>query len=364
VYATPARCAIVGAGIAGASIAHALALRGWVVTVFDPAEQPAAGASGLPVGLAVPHVSADDNPRSRLSRSGVQLLHQHAQRMLVRGQDWDPSGVTEHRPDGSKLWHADACWIKPAALVRAWLAHPGIRFAGSCRVTTLQHASSVWQLAGDQGQDLGSFETVVVANAVGSADLLCSLPTENAMDAELHNKLARLQAVHGTLSYGMYAQPLPSLPQTPVNGEGCFIPHVPYAHGEQWFAGSTFETDAVRVVDQAGQHAANMARLQQLLAMDGPSDVEGLTRGPVSQWSGTRCVTHDRLPLVGPVETVSGPGLWLCAGMGSRGLSFSALCAELLVARLGAEPLPMAFSLSRSLDVNRVRRGQPVPPAR
>jgi tRNA 5-methylaminomethyl-2-thiouridine biosynthesis bifunctional protein len=42
--------------------------------------------------------------------------------------------------------------------------------------------------------------------------------------------------------------------------------------------------------------------------------------------------------------------------MGSRGLSFSALCAELLAARLGAEPLPVEFSLSRSLDVNRVRR--------
>ena len=63
----PARCAIVGAGIVGASVAHALALRGWDVTVFDTALTPAGGASGLPVGLAVPHVSADDNQIGRAS---------------------------------------------------------------------------------------------------------------------------------------------------------------------------------------------------------------------------------------------------------------------------------------------------------
>jgi len=40
-------------------------------------------------------------------------------------------------------------------------------------------------------------------------------------------------------------------------------------------------------------------------------------------------------------------------------LSFSALCAELLVARLGAEPLPVEFSLSGSLDANRARRLRP-----
>ena len=361
VHTTPTRCAVVGAGVSGASVAHGLALRGWEVTVFDQAAYPAAGASGLLVGLAVPHVSADDNPRSRLSRSGVQLLHQHANRMLVRGQDWNPCGVTEHRPDGSKLWQSDACWIKPAALVRAWLAHPRIRFVGSSHVLAMQRVGGVWQLGGDQGRDLGSFETVVVANAMGSANLLCGLHAGDSVNAELRNKLKEMQTVYGTLSHGSYAQPMPGLPQTPVNGDGCFIPHVPYESGEQWFAGSTFETDASLVADEATQHAANMERLQHLLARDGWREgAEGLNRGTVSQWSGARCTTHDRFPLVGPVDAASGPGLWLCAGMGSRGLSFSALCAELLVARLGAEPLPVAFGLSRSLDVNRVRRRQPI----
>ncbi len=40
--AQPARCAVVGAGLAGAAVARALALRGWQVTVLDRAAQPAA----------------------------------------------------------------------------------------------------------------------------------------------------------------------------------------------------------------------------------------------------------------------------------------------------------------------------------
>jgi len=346
---SPGHCAVVGAGIAGTSVAHALAVRGWRVTVFDQEARPAGGASGLPAGLAVPHVSADDNPRSRLSRNGTRLLWQHADHLLVRGQDWEPSGVLEKRPDGTALWHPHACWIKPAELVQAWLASSGIAFVGNTQIATLQRTDEHWTLHDSQGQNLGRYAVVVLANAMGCAALLKGSGSG----------VPALQAVHGTLSHGTYAEALEGLPQTPVNGNGCFIPHVPSARGVQWFAGSTFEPDALAASDLRAQHTANMERLSQLLPLEGFDLGETLDRGPVAQWSATRCVTHDRLPLVGPVETATGSGLWLCVGMGARGLSFSALCAELLVARLGAEPLPMEFSLSGSLDVNRLRRLRP-----
>jgi tRNA 5-methylaminomethyl-2-thiouridine biosynthesis bifunctional protein len=67
-------------------------------------------------------------------------------------------------------------------------------------------------------------------------------------------------------------------------------------------------------------------------------------------------VTHDRLPLVGSLHSGPHQGLWTIVGMGARGLSFSALCAELLVAKLGGEPLPVELALARSLDVQRIRR--------
>src|SRR5690606_5704624 len=58
----PGRCAVIGAGLAGASVAWSLAQRGWQVTVLDRAAQPARGASGLPAGVIAPHVSPDERP--------------------------------------------------------------------------------------------------------------------------------------------------------------------------------------------------------------------------------------------------------------------------------------------------------------
>ena len=64
-------------------------------------------------------------------------------------------------------------------------------------------------------------------------------------------------------------------------------------------------------------------------------------------WAGIRCATPSRLPSLGPLENV--PNVWVSSGMGSRGLSFAALCAELLAARLHGEPLPLEQRLADAL---------------
>lgn len=355
---TPARCAVVGAGISGASVAHALALRGWQVTVFEQERAPASAASGVPVGLAVPHVSIDDSPLSRLSRRGTRLLLQQAHHLLAIGADWAPSGAWERKPDTKARWHPHAAWIKPAALVHAWLKHPRITFAGLSPVSALHRHDTLWQLMGPHGQALGAFEQVVIANAMGCKALLRQTTHDGyaVIGPDLKDKLNALQALHGTLSHGIYGEHLSGLPTTPVNGNGCFFPAVPGPNGPQWATGSTFETDPLVAADQGAQHAINLERLHQLLPELGNTLAQALDRGPVSLWSSTRCVSHDRLPLVGAIDKEAGSGLWLSVGMGARGLSFAALCAELLVAQLAGEPLPMELSLARHLDVHRLRR--------
>jgi tRNA 5-methylaminomethyl-2-thiouridine biosynthesis bifunctional protein len=42
--------------------------------------------------------------------------------------------------------------------------------------------------------------------------------------------------------------------------------------------------------------------------------------------------------------------------MGSRGLTFSALCAELLAAHWHGEPLPLPATLARALDTRRLAK--------
>lgn len=352
----PGRCAVVGAGIAGASVAYALAQRGWQVTVIDQEAAPAAGASSLPAGLMVPHVSADDSPRSRLSRHGTRLMTDLAHRLLVQGEDWAPSGVLQQRAGSAPRWHPEAGWIKPASMVRAMLKHANISFVGLSSVHALQPSDGYWQLGCHDGQVLGNFALVVLANAMGCAKLLQKMPLSPDISQNLKHKLASLQAVHGSVHHGRYAEPIPGVPTTPVNGHGYLIPHLPDSGGEQWLVGSTFETDALKAADLGQQRLENLAHLPQLLPQTGELLAHTLERGQMSHWSATRCVPHDRLPLVGPIDSVTHPGLWLCVGMGARGLSLSALCAELLAARVGTEPWPVEARLARSLDLHRSKK--------
>lgn len=346
------RCAVIGAGLAGASVARALALRGWQVTVLDQTVQAAGGASGLPVGLLVPHVSADDSPRSRLSLAGARMTLAHSRTHLITGEDWNPSGVTEMRlnpitQQREPFWHALGGWIKPAALVRAWLQTPGVAFQGNTQITRLEHGDGGWHLFDGANRVVAQADVVVLANAMGCRALLHGLPVPEVLTA----KLPALHAMYGTMTLGS-SKPGHAFPATPVNGIGSFVPHVTAAEGAFWAAGATFETDATAILDQAAQHCANQQRLQSLLPDVAKAVESQFQNAEVTAWSGERCVTHDRLPWVGPVE-LSQPGLWVCAGMGSRGLSFSALCAEFLAARLGGEPLPLEANLLRSLDINR-----------
>jgi tRNA 5-methylaminomethyl-2-thiouridine biosynthesis bifunctional protein len=99
--------------------------------------------------------------------------------------------------------------------------------------------------------------------------------------------------------------------------------------------------------------ANNFKHLEQLLPSLACHLAAAFATGTLKTWKNTRCVTADRLPAVGPLQASDQPGLWLCAGMGSRGLSFSVLCAELLAARFGAEPLPIEAKLATSLEALR-----------
>ena len=321
---------------------------------------------------------------------------QHARSLLQQGPDWAPTGVLETRSEeaapappealphigtwvhagashvqasapwsaglpnpAASLWHPFAAWIKPAQLVRAWLNRPGIRFQGNAAVHRLEPVDGHWVLRDAQGEEIARAELVVLANAMACATLVESLPEAAAVGQDVRDKLQSLQALHGTMSLGPRTDDnagSSALPPFPVNGHGSFLPHVPTESGAQWLAGATFETDIAALDDVAAQHQANYAKLGQLLPTAAEVLAPSFAQGQVSHWNGTRCVTYDRLPFVGPLSATDKPSLWICAGMGARGLSFAALCAELLAARVGAEPLPLEASLARSLDVHRTRR--------
>jgi len=377
---TARRCVVIGGGIAGASVAASLARRGWQVQVLDAAAQPAAGASGLPAGLFAPHVSPDDAILSRLTRAGVQATLHQAAALLKRGEDWDASGVLEHgvkgarrlpvvdtgsRPataqeraiaglcaDAPALWHTHAGWLKPARLVQALLAQPGIEWRGLCAVARLERHADGWHVQDAHGQRLADAPLVVVAAGPHSAGLLGGrLP---------------LQPLRGQIAWGHCGDA--RLPPFPVNGHGSLVAGIPHEGGRAWFVGSTFERASTDIRVRAAEHMDNLARLQLLLpaaaselaaqftADAGEGEGEGEGEGRVQGWAGIRATLPDRLPAVGPVDDADAPGLWACTGMGSRGLTLAVLCGEVLAAQASAETTPLEPQLAAALAAQRYMR--------
>lgn len=372
-------CVVIGAGIAGAAVAASLARRGWQVQVLDAGAAPAAGASGLPAGVLAPHVSPDDSLLSRLSRSGVRATLQQAGTLLQTGRDWSPTGVLEHcvahprklpaawqhtlahaaqdwsrpaspeqlaqaglPPDAPGLWHAPAGWIKPAALVQAWLATPGVTWHGQAAADQLVRQGGGWLVLDAAGQELARADLVVLAAGYGSRTLSASAGGKDA-------PLLALQAIRGQVSWGLHTPGnLNAMPPFPVNGHGSLVPAVPLdnAGGLAWVTGSTFERDNARAETRTEDEQHNFSKLQTLLPLAAQGLASQFESGQVHAWAGVRCATPSRLPALGPLAL---PKLWVCSGMGSRGLTLAALCAELLAARLHGEPLPLEQRLADAL---------------
>lgn len=386
----PRTVLVIGAGLSGAAVACSLAQRGWAVSVLDAGAAVGAGASGLPVGLTAPHTSPDDHPLSRITRAGVRATLGRCQQLGLGPQDWGLTGVLTHNPDGTALrlpahadtpggadwgqhaqaqehllpaglpadahalWHPLAAWIRPAALAAAQLQTAGVQVLWGQAVATLAQTPQGWAALDAAGHTLGQAAHVVVASGW---DSLALLPRAAALP---------LHALRGQISMGpLHALPASAqaaLPPTPVNGRGSFIcgPALPEQAVPGWFAGASFERGCSTPLLRPQDHAHNLHKLAQLLPhLSG--HMHSAFAGPaVMGWAGVRCTLPDRLPAVGPIDTLRWPGLHVCTGMGARGLSVSVLCAELLAAHLQGEPLPLSPTLAKHLWACRFA---PAPPS-
>jgi len=387
----PHQALVIGAGLSGSAVAFSLASRGWDVTVLDQASEGGAGASGLPVGLAAPHVSPDDNLLSRITRAGVKATLHRAQALLISGSDWALSGVLEHNLGGKRrlpaadphapksdadkfdpstpaspaqiaaaglplgspaLWHAHAGWLRPRQLVAAQLKTPGVQVRWAQQVRSITRRADGWAVLGAQAETLGQAPLLVVASAFDSLALLQAQP----------GFAVPLNPLRGQVSWGLMADlmthlshdPAQLVPPFPVNGHGSFISGVPTPDGQAgWFTGSTFERLCEQAPVRIEDHAANQVRLATLLpnlgeamkAQFGPDRVQG--------WAGLRCTLPNRLPAVGPIDRRRLPGLWISAGMGARGISLAVLCGELMAAWLNNEAPPLPPDLSKHLLAER-----------
>jgi len=358
---------VVGAGLAGAGVAQSLALRGWQVEVIDPAL--VAGRTGTHTGhlaaALTPVVARDDNARARLSRAGsaralarwsnlpgvvarcgtIQLVRDEARAAdavstlaaLAFPPEWlrwlerdEARGVTGLPLKRGGVYFRDGALVRPDVLLAALLGATGVT-TWARRVAALRHVAHGWQALGDDGSIIAEAPIAVLANAAAAPALL---PQESLAALP---KFQTMHALAGEVSW-LPAQALGGGPRCIVGGEGYLLPAV-----DGWcVAGSTYVHGAHEARVSAAGRRVNLGKAVGLSGLD-LDGLDGSDAGGGPGWAGWRAVMPGRLPVIGPAP--GAPGLWLATAYASRGLSWSALAGDVLVAALENEPLPLEQDL-------------------
>ncbi len=378
--------AVIGAGLAGASVARALADRGYAVTVLDSGEI-AGGASGNAQGALYTRLSHRASALNDFSLHSFCFAHRAYRTMLAAGTlaDGELCGALHLRPDWGPddalfetvaslpdlvqalspadaeavsgipgcpggLYYPGSGWMNPPAVCRSLLSHPGISIQDCLGELSLHAAGDGWQIrAGDRVQ----FEAPVAVIACGAA---------SAQVAGLD--WLRLQAIRGQTSQVPSRGRLAGL-QTVICHEG----YLPPARAGEHCLGATFDIEDPDPTLRPGDHQANLDQVIRALPALAPDLPDS---APLEGRVGYRCASPDYLPIVGPVPDADAfcddfaalrrnakqrvasagsyfPGLYISTGHGSRGLTSTPLCAELLAAQISGEPWPVPAKLAKAL---------------
>ncbi len=119
--------------------------------------------------------------------------------------------------------------------------------------------------------------------------------------------------------------------------------------------GATFDLHDPDPAPRDQDDAANLAQLRRHLP-DHWAELGGDAIRVVDRRVGLRCQSTDFLPLAGPLpdpardDLAALPGLWLSIAHGSRGITGTPLCAEILADRISDAPPPADRPLLDALD--------------
>jgi tRNA 5-methylaminomethyl-2-thiouridine biosynthesis bifunctional protein len=366
---------VVGAGLAGAALAHALAAAGFDTRVIERREDAALESSGNPAAIVHGVLGADDGPHARLLRAAA--LHARRCFGLRQGLLW-----LDRRSDLAAMQRRIATFGAPpdyvqaldaaAAGARAGLALPGpawfypgggfvdprawvhgclrgLALQTGAEVARIERAGDRWRLLDASGLALAEAPLVVLANAASAARLVPGLPA--------------LHAARGQVSWIERPTPL----ALPLTGDGYAIP---LPDGRLVFGATRVSGDEGTELRLAEQRD-NLERLRRLtgLVLDGvgPQDCAGR--------AALRVGTADRLPVAGAVAAPAGGaarpcliererGLFVCTALGSRGATLAPLLGELIAAMASGAPWPLGQDLVDAVDparasVRAARRTQP-----
>ncbi len=406
-YLTPTpppgrQVAVIGGGVAGCSTAYSLALRGCQVTLIERQGQLATGASGNPRGMLYTKLSHRDGILNQFSLSSYLFALRHYQQLrkaevlsdrdigfcgmlqlvtsekdqqlfsqlqqrfkdlpaLVQfadaAQATKLAGITVDRP---AVFLPATCWVSPPQVCRQ-LCGQVFSNGGAISQQLNSHALSLqrtasgqWQISTDEG-----FTT--------SADIVVIANSRDARHFEQSSQLP-LKTIRGQITL-LNSGPQSGKLRTVVCQEGYITP----ANENGIHAiGASFGLGDEGLDERQQDHSDNITMLSNALPVLNP-ELAPLSAEHQHGRVGLRCNSPDYLPIVGPLhdhqqflqdyaplrkkrrdgQNIPGryhPGLYINVAHGSRGLTSTPLCSELLAAQILGEPRPLPRTLCQALQ--------------
>lgn len=379
-----ARVAVVGSGIAGSSVAKALRCKGFETTVFDATGKPGGAMKGNPAVILSPKPPAEASLAGRINALAfLDSVRRYDQLDSEHGNLWlEPRGVdalsVSERDSDRRSRSLDALdW--PEALAQmaensALSPYPIARFPQSgcvepvavCRalngnvvraqIDGIDKGEEGWALT-DAGKIVWQGDAVVVAAGAFSTRLL-----------RLHHM--PLYPNRGQISL-VNAEALANLPQSSLSFDGYLSPAT-FVNGQQVrVLGSSFTgwrdlTNDQWTEPREDDHASCIDAIQSALNLISPTDLR-----PLSHWAGLRAAPPDRVPLVGGIpderqflETFADlrigkqpattpphlSGLYMLAGLGSRGYQLGPLLGDTIADMIAGDPLPIERDLLDAMN--------------
>ncbi|NLQ16579.1 bifunctional tRNA (5-methylaminomethyl-2-thiouridine)(34)-methyltransferase MnmD/FAD-dependent 5-carboxymethylaminomethyl-2-thiouridine(34) oxidoreductase MnmC [Marinomonas sp. M1K-6] len=390
---------VVGAGLAGANTAYALAKQGIRVEVWEQGSVIAGGASGNPQGMLYPKLTTQDSFLNRFYLAAYLHATRFYSALDKQRTFWDPCGLIQlpkhdkeaerfqkllqqqlypksvlqasTQKPGSLLLPLSG-WVIPKKLCETLLSHPNIQLRLNTALkelqsTTLQPEDKTairWRAIAANHSDTFSHVVLCTANDTNELSNLPHLPIY-----PIRGQVAQMNiedAVNACLQKGESAEKID------IEQVLCEFGYVsPPIDGLIHF-GSTYDLkDQDTAVREEG-HKRNLTILEDLLGLKGNTFKTEDCQGRVA----FRCAVTDYTPIVGPIQstevyqqaysTLSKNAKWrsdniaelnqqlyVNIGHGSRGLISTPLSGRYIASLIAGTPSPLEQNVSHTLHPSR-----------
>ncbi|MEP5568922.1 MAG: bifunctional tRNA (5-methylaminomethyl-2-thiouridine)(34)-methyltransferase MnmD/FAD-dependent 5-carboxymethylaminomethyl-2-thiouridine(34) oxidoreductase MnmC [Halioglobus sp.] len=389
----PRSAVIVGAGLAGCTLASALAQRGIRVTLMD--RGPLAGeASGNEQGVLYTRLSRRHSALTDFALQSFRYSANLYRQMfgsgeLALGLDGELCGsfhqVTNEQeiallkqqllgldslaqaltaqqagqylgevPSEGGFWYPDSGWLSPPAVCSAMLNSPLITLQDDCGELSINLQDGLWRVTNEHNALLASADTAILCTGTSTKTFG---PTD----------WLPLQIIRGQTTY------LPeTAATTKLKSAFCHTGYIAPAREGRHCMGASFKLRDSSTKVRPQEHRENLDKLATALPQ-WSSALEKIDIDSLQGRVGFRCASPDYLPIAGPVpdrdeflqtyaalrknarQTIQKrgnyvPGLYVNTAHGSRGLSSAPLCAQLLASQICGELPPLSRELVRALS--------------